>query len=122
MKITTPALLVVAALAACKKDAPPAPITPAEITAPATGRVAVSVDGEGYHPSRIRAPAGRALTLVFTRTTDECCGQQLVFPTMNIRRDLPLNRAVEVPITVPANGTVAFTCGMSMYEGSIVVQ
>jgi plastocyanin domain-containing protein len=47
---------------------------------------------------------------------------RLVFPTTNVRRDLPLNQAVEVPVTVPASGSLAFTCGMNMYQGSVVVQ
>lgn len=114
--------LVAVVMTACKKDAPPAPRTPAEVVAPASGRVAVTVDGEGYHPATIRAAAGRQLTLVFTRTTDESCGQQLVFPTTNVRRDLPLNQAVEVPVTVPASGSLGFTCGMNMYQGAVVVQ
>jgi plastocyanin domain-containing protein len=84
--------------------------------------VSVSVDGEGYHPATIRARPGSALTLVFTRTTDECCGQQLVFPAQNIRRDLPLNRPVEVALTVPATGSVNFACSMNMYQGSVVIQ
>ena len=108
---------------ACKKDPPaPAPSAPEVVTAPADGRVPVRVDGEGYHPATIRARAGQAITLVFTRTTDETCGQQLVFPTQNIRRDLPLNQAVEVPVTVPATGSLAFTCGMNMYRGQLAVQ
>ena len=62
------------------------------------------------------------MRLVFTRTSDEGCGQQLVFPTLGIRRDLPLNRAVTVDLTMPATGSVAFTCGMDMLRGSVVVQ
>lgn len=125
MKNPLMSAIVAAALAAaaCKKNetAPP-PRTPSEVTAPADGRVAVTVDGEGYHPATIRAAAGRPLTLVFTRTTDETCGQQVVFPSMNLRRDLPLNRPVEVTLTAPATGSVGFTCGMNMYQGSVVVR
>jgi plastocyanin domain-containing protein len=121
--LTTLALTALLPLGvACKKEAPLTPRAPAEVTASPNSRVAVSVDGEGYHPATIRAPAGSHLTLVFTRTTDECCGQQLVFPSINVRRDLPLNQPVEVSITVPASGSLSFTCGMNMYQGSVVVQ
>ena len=120
--VTMAMAAVLVAGAACKNNAPPAPRTPAEVTAPVNGRVPVTVDGDGYHPATIRAAAGRQLTLVFTRTTDESCGQQLVFPTTNVRRDLPLNQAVEVPVTVPASGSLGFTCGMNMYQGSVVLQ
>jgi plastocyanin domain-containing protein len=110
---------------ACKKDPPaaraPAPAA-AEVTAPADGRVAITVDGEGYHPATIRAAAGRPLTLVFTRTTDETCGQQVLFPSKHTTHDLPLNRPVEVAVTAPATGALAFTCAMNMYQGSVVAQ
>lgn len=110
---------------ACKKDPPaarPAAHAAAEVTAPADGRVAITVDGEGYHPATIRAAAGRALTLVFTRTTDETCGQQVVFPSKHLTHDLPLNRPVEVAVTAPTTGSLAFTCAMNMYQGAVVAQ
>lgn len=98
--------------------------------APATGsesesagqRVEVSVGGSGYEPSEVQATAGQPLTLVFTRTTDEGCGQELVIASQDIRRDLPLNEAVEVTFTPTEAGELRFTCGMDMYDGTIVVQ
>ena len=84
--------------------------------------IAVSVDAAGYHPTEARAPAGQPVRLVFTRTTDEGCGQQLMFPDLDIRRDLPLNEPVAVDITMPSTGSVRFACGMDMYRGTIVAQ
>ena len=83
---------------------------------------AVSVDGSGYHPAEVTAPAGTPIRLVFTRTSDEGCGQQVVFPDLDIRRDLPLDAPVAIDVTTPASGAIAFTCGMSMYQGSVVVR
>jgi plastocyanin domain-containing protein len=60
--------------------------------------------------------------MVFTRISDQGCGQQLVFPALGIKKDLPLNQPVEVDVTMPASGSVSFTCGMDMYRGSIVAQ
>lgn len=93
-------------------------------TPPSDGRpeVAITVDADGYHPAQATAPAGQPVRLVFTRTTDEGCGQQLVFPDLDIRRDLPLGERVAVDVTMPASGRIAFTCGMAMYEGSVVAQ
>ena len=105
-----------AAAASCQK-----PTAPTQ-TSPAGGRIAVTVDGQGYHPSTFSFPAGRPATIVFTRTSDDGCGQQLVFPSLNIRRDLPLNEPVEVTVPPPTSGSIAFTCGMNMYRGSIVAQ
>ncbi|HEY8430901.1 MAG TPA: cupredoxin domain-containing protein [Sandaracinaceae bacterium] len=82
----------------------------------------VQVNARGYEPSEITAPAGQPVRLVFTRTTDEGCGQQLVFPELDIRRDLPLDEPVAVDLTMPASGRVRFTCGMDMYEGALVAR
>jgi plastocyanin domain-containing protein len=85
-----------------------------------TADLQLTVDGTGYHPASISAPSGKPVRLTITRTSDEGCGQQIVFPSLNIRRDLPLNQAVTVEFTMPASGSVAFTCGMDMLRGSIV--
>jgi len=86
----------------------------------AAARMAVTVTEKGYSPARVDATAGKPLTLVFTRTTDKGCGGTLVFPAHNIKKDLPLNKAVEVTITPKAKETISFTCGMGMYKGSVV--
>lgn len=104
----------------CRQDPPASPNPPPAANATA-GRVNITVDGRGYHPASVTVPAGRPVTLVFTRTSDEGCGQQLVFPSLSIRRDLPLGQPVEVT-TTPQPGTLAFTCGMGMYQGSVVVR
>lgn len=87
-----------------------------------TPAIAVTVDASGFHPDSVHAPASQPTHLVFTRTSDEGCGQQVVFPTLNLRRDLPLHEPVAVDFTMPASGSVAFTCGMNMLRGSVVVQ
>jgi plastocyanin domain-containing protein len=104
------------ALTACSKPAaaPPAP------GPQAANRFNVMVDADGYHPSTVSVHAGQPTTIVFTRTTDEGCGQQVVFPTLNVRRDLPLNQPVEVQVTPTAAAPIAFTCGMGMMRGTIV--
>ncbi|AKF08800.1 cupredoxin domain-containing protein [Sandaracinus amylolyticus] len=84
--------------------------------------IAVRVGAEGYDPAEVTAAAGAPVRLVFTRTTDEGCGQQLVFPSLDIRRDLPLNEPVAVDLTMPADGRVRFTCGMDMYDGALVAR
>jgi plastocyanin domain-containing protein len=109
------ALLAALPLAACgsQSGAPPLDGRP---------EVAIRVDADGYHPAEATAPAGRPVRLVFTRTTDEGCGQQLVFPDLGIRRDLPLHEPVAVDVTMPESGRITFTCGMAMYHGAIVAR
>jgi plastocyanin domain-containing protein len=91
---------------------------------PSDGRpeIRVEVNARGYEPAEVTAAAGQPVRLLFTRTTDEGCGQQLVFPSLNIRRDLPLDETVAVDIDMPESGRVAFTCGMAMYEGAVVAR
>ncbi|MEQ8572016.1 MAG: cupredoxin domain-containing protein [Deltaproteobacteria bacterium] len=83
-------------------------------------RVAVSVTGSGYEPDRIDARAGEALTLAFKRTSEEGCGDEVVFPGRDLRRALPIDQEVEVELTPKKDETIAFTCGMGMYRGSVV--
>jgi len=85
-------------------------------------RVEIEVNASGYDPAQVQATAGQPLTLVFTRTTDEGCGQELAIPAHDIRRRLPLNEPVEVTITPAEAGELRFTCGMDMYDGAIVVR
>lgn len=122
--ILSATLLSAAGCESSKAEAPSAthqaPTTNSPAPAAESQRVTVTVTGSGYEPGSISARAGLPVTLVFKRTTDEGCGQQLVFPGRDIRRDLPLNQEVEVQLTPRENETIAFTCGMGMYRGSVV--
>jgi plastocyanin domain-containing protein len=106
------------ALSACNKksDGTGTPATDGRPT------IKVAVDGTGYHPSEAKAKAGQPVRLEFTRTTDETCGQELVFPSLSIKKALPLNQPVAVDVTMPTSGKLAFTCGMDMYKGAIVAE
>lgn len=96
------------------------PLTGAASPDTASQRIEIEVIAGGYEPSAVEARAGVPLTLVFKRTTDEGCGQELVFPGRDIRHALPLNEEVEVELTPNKDETIAFTCGMGMYKGSVV--
>lgn len=89
---------------------------------PSRHRVAIEVGASGYDPAEVQATAGEPLTLVFTRTSDQGCGGEVVIPAQDIRRELPLNEAVEVTFTPTEAGRLRFTCGMDMFDGAIVVR
>lgn len=90
--------------------------------APANGRsIEVLIAGAGYTPDRIEAAPGEALDLVFFREDNRNCGGEVVFPDLGKRVAVPVGEKVHVAINAPENGTLAFTCGMAMYEGSLVV-
>lgn len=75
----------------------------------------------GYHPGRIALAAGEAVRLKFLRREAGACSRELVVPSIGIRRELP--QGVEVVVDLPpmAAGEYAFTCGMNMLRGSLVV-
>ena len=102
----------VAACVACNKQA----------TASQGGRIAIRADDKGFTPSSVTVKKGEPTTLVFTRTTDATCAKAVAFPDLRMKKDLPLNQAVEVAVPTDTSRTISFTCGMGMFESSVVVQ
>ena len=85
-------------------------------------RYNITVGTEGYSPAHVKAKAGEEVVLVFTRTTDETCGTEVVFPSENKTVALPLNQPVEVRLAAREKGEIAFHCGMKMLEGTVEVE
>jgi plastocyanin domain-containing protein len=119
-------LVVALALFACKKEAKveaaaPTPVTAGTVSADGVRRVAVEAGAEGYKPERIGGKPGEKLMLVFTRTVDSTCVEQLKTPDGKLV-DLPKGKPVEVAVTVPQTGEVGFACGMDMLHGTVVAE
>lgn len=92
---------------------------------PASGAVQqahVTVTEAGFSPQQLSLKAGVPARITFTRTSDKTCATAVVFSSLNIRRDLPLNQPVAIEFTPDQPGEVAFVCGMNMLRGSLVVQ
>jgi cobalt-zinc-cadmium efflux system membrane fusion protein len=85
-----------------------------------TARIVVSE--QGFEPAKVTLRAGVPARLSFVRTTDNTCGTEVVFPSLNIKRALPLNQPVEIEFTAGRAGEIAFACGMDMLRGTVVVQ
>lgn len=83
--------------------------------------VRITVNKKGFSPSSISTEQGSPLTLIFRRPKNEGCGNKVVFPSLNITKDLPVGKNVTIKFTPSQTGNVSFTCGMGMYKGSIVV-
>jgi hypothetical protein len=81
----------------------------------------VIVNEQGFDPARITLRAGTPARLTFLRTTDKTCATEVVFPSLNIKRALPLNEPVIVEFTPAKTGEIAFACGMNMLKGVVVV-
>jgi len=82
----------------------------------------VVVNEQGYEPAKVALRAGTLARITFVRTTDKTCGTEVVFPSLNIKRALPLNEPVVIEFTPTRSGDIAFACGMKMLHGTIVVE
>jgi Cu+-exporting ATPase len=65
--------------------------------------------------------AGVRARVTFVRVTDKTCGTEIVFPSLNIKRALPLNDPVAIEFTPEKAGELGFVCGMNMLKGTVVV-
>jgi plastocyanin domain-containing protein len=86
-----------------------------------TREVEVVVD-QGYEPSRVEATAGERLRVRFLRRSDGGCTREVVFPTLNLRRELPTGQPVVVDLPPLPAGETPFHCGMNMVRGVIVAR
>ncbi len=85
----------------------------------------VVANDRGFVPSKVTIPLGAPGTktqITFTRTSDETCARDVVFPELNVKVPLPLNKPVSVPVPADVSKTYTFQCGMAMYKSSIVVE
>lgn len=84
-------------------------------------RVEIRVDRRGFHPAEVRAARGEPITLVFLRTEERGCGREVLIPSHDIRRALPVGERVAITIT-PSAARIAFSCGMGHMRGAVVVE
>lgn len=106
--------LSITAFSSCSKS--PAPTSPGELR--------VIADEHGFSPSSLplaKGPAGMRTNVTFLRTTDKTCATEVVFPELQIRKELPLDKPVVVGVPVDFARTLTFQCGMGMYKGALVV-
>jgi membrane fusion protein, heavy metal efflux system len=82
----------------------------------------VVVNEQGYEPAKVAFRAGTPARITFVRTTDKTYGTEVVFPSLNIKRALPLNEPVVIEFTPSKSGEIAFACGMNMLHGTVLVQ
>ena len=99
-----------------------APARPPQPTTSAVEEKKVLVTEKGYEPGKVSVHPGAPARIVFLRTTDKTCGTEVVFPSLNIRRPLPLNQPVAIEFTPNASGEIEFVCGMNMLRGTVMVQ
>lgn len=76
----------------------------------------------GYSPSRIVVRRDQPVRLNFRRLETASCSERVIFPDFDIARKLPTNEVTTVEFTPDKDGTYTFSCGMGMYQGTLVVE
>ena len=90
-------------------------------TVDAGDAIKVTVSSAGYEPASINVKKNQPVKLAFTRTDANNCGGEVVFAKQNIKKKLPVGETILVEFTPDTAGEIAFTCGMEMYKGNVVV-
>lgn len=85
------------------------------------GAIPITASTKGFEPSSVKVKKGAPATLVFTRTSDDTCATEVVFPELSIKKDLPKGVAVAIAVPTEKEQTLTFQCGMGMYKSSVVV-
>jgi len=102
-------------------DPAPTPTKPAAQAAPkpALQRLSVSIGDAGYAPDTILARAGTPIELKVGR--GDGCAAGFLMPDLGVSAD---NSSRDVTVQLPAlrPGTYAFTCGMGMVSGQLIVE
>lgn len=90
-------------------------------TASAPREIKITVNF-GYKPEVVKVKAGETVRLLFHRTEDSKCTEEVVFPDFNIRKALPAFRSTAVQLQPKKKGTFTYSCGMDMLHGTLVVE
>ena len=106
------------AILGCKEAPKEKPVA----TSPGIQIVNVKISGADYVPASVKVAKGQPIRLNFTRDEKTTCGDTVVFPALNIRKEVPVGKVVAIDITPQKSGDIAFTCGMNMMQGTVVVQ
>ncbi|CAN5376314.1 hypothetical protein BH10ACI1_BH10ACI1_22390 [soil metagenome] len=83
----------------------------------------ITVSKNGFSPGEITLDRSKFSRLAFLRTDSENCGNEIVFPDLNIKKQLPVGEVVFVDLPESVKGkTLNFACGMNMLNGKVLVQ
>lgn len=109
------------AFLACKSPPAPSGAPGAAVQAvPGSAPPRVEAGADGFQPSRVVLRGAKQV--VFRRTTEDTCATAVVFPELNIEKQLPLNTDVVIDLPASAPAEIGFQCSMAMYKSKIVAR
>lgn len=83
--------------------------------------IQLRVTEKGFEPNQIDVKPGTKVTLNVIRETDSTCATAIQISAQKIKKELPLNKAVQIDLGKLEKGKIRFACGMDMLGGHIVV-
>jgi len=101
-------------------QAPPASVAQPALDQGGVQVVNVTVSGV-FSPQSFSVRKGKLVRLNFYRDDKPTCATEVVFPSLGIRRALPVGKTTTIEITPDKNGEIGFTCGMDMIKGKLIV-
>ena len=87
-----------------------------------TDAIHVEVSRLGFQPDRTVAAAGKTVRIAFERKDADNCAGVVVFPELNIRKQLPAGRTTLVELRNSEPRNLWFSCGMNMYCGALMIR
>jgi hypothetical protein len=114
------ALALAVATGACKSGQAEKEIPKDTASGEASGGLPrVEAGEDGYMPAVVKL--GKDRRVIFHRSTDNTCATEVVFPKLGLKKDLPLNKDVEIEIPASAHGELDYECAMAMHKAKLII-
>lgn len=85
-------------------------------------KLTVTIAGGKYDPAVISVKKGKPVELTFTGGKNMGCGSTVVFKSLKQSKEVASGKSAIFKFTPKDAGTIAFTCGMGMYDGKVIVK
>lgn len=75
-----------------------------------------------YQPANIEIAANHPTTLRFIRKDQTACAEVVIFDSLSMSQQLPLNQPIDIQLKLEKPGEYGFSCQMGMYKGKLIVK
>ncbi|WP_166422976.1 cupredoxin domain-containing protein [Paraglaciecola sp. 20A4] len=83
-------------------------------------QVDIIVNDGVYQPSNIQVKAGQEVQLRFERIDAAPCAEMVIFPQLEISKELKIGKDNRVMLPALEKGEYDFHCQMQMYKGKLI--